>query len=109
IVCKKLRYLIEFFSSLYPQEAVNDAIKQLKALQDNLGDFNDLSVQIDQLYAYLNNLKSSDNSMLIREISALIAVLNYKKILLRQAFKGLFKKFISEKNETLFYTLFGQK
>lgn len=109
IVCKKLRYLIEFFSSLYPQEAVNDAIKQLKALQDNLGDFNDLSVQIDQLYAYLNNLKSSDNSLLIREISALIAVLNYKKILLRQAFKGLFKKFISKKNENLFYTLFGQK
>ena len=45
IDCKKLRYLLEFFTSLFPKTQMKLLIKQLKQLQDNLGDFNDLSVQ----------------------------------------------------------------
>ena len=37
IDCKKLRYLLEFFSSLFPEEAMTALIKQLKQLQENLG------------------------------------------------------------------------
>jgi hypothetical protein len=52
---------------------------------------------------------NSKNQALIQDISGLIAVLNYKKILLRMAFRGLFKKFISEKNVALYHHLFSGK
>ena len=45
IDCKKLRYLLEFFRSLYPPSAVSRPIDELKELQDNLGNLNDLEVQ----------------------------------------------------------------
>ena len=57
IDCKKLRYLLEFFSSLFPDDQMKMLIKQLKQLQDNLGDFNDLSVQQDFLTGYLETIK----------------------------------------------------
>ncbi len=47
--CKKLRYLLEFFSSLYPKKQVGALIKLLKVLLDNLGKFQDLAVQGDHL------------------------------------------------------------
>ena len=45
IRCKKLRYLLEFFGSLYATEGIGKLISELKRLQDNLGDFNDYVVQ----------------------------------------------------------------
>ena len=45
INCKKLRYLMEFFSPLFPAAEIKSLIKSLKVLQDNLGLFNDYSVQ----------------------------------------------------------------
>ncbi|MGD8911892.1 MAG: CHAD domain-containing protein, partial [Candidatus Thiodiazotropha sp.] len=43
--CKKLRYLMEFFQSLYPKPAMRELIKALKVILDNLGEFQDLEVQ----------------------------------------------------------------
>ncbi len=45
INCKKLRYLMEFFAPLFPEEEMKTLVKALKLLQDNLGNFNDYSVQ----------------------------------------------------------------
>ncbi len=47
--CKKLRYLMEFFRSLYPNAEIKHLIKALKILLDNLGDFQDLQVQAESL------------------------------------------------------------
>jgi CHAD domain-containing protein len=52
IACKKLRYLMEFFRSLFPAEAIAPLIKALKAFQDNLGEHQDLAVQQDQLRGF---------------------------------------------------------
>lgn len=41
---KRLRYSIEFITTLYPQKAVKAYLKTLKPLQENLGHFNDLTV-----------------------------------------------------------------
>lgn len=48
--CKKLRYLVEFFHSLFDPIEIRPLIKVLKRLQDNLGDFNDLVVHETLLY-----------------------------------------------------------
>jgi CHAD domain-containing protein len=45
INCKKIRYLIEFFAPIFPEDEIKSLIKSLKVLQDNLGNFNDYSVQ----------------------------------------------------------------
>lgn len=49
IAGKKLRYLMEFFRSLFPAETVGALVRALKTFQDNLGEMQDLHVQQEQL------------------------------------------------------------
>ncbi len=46
---KELRYLLEFFASLYPAEVVKPMVATLKGLQDVLGRFQDREVQAELL------------------------------------------------------------
>lgn len=83
IQCKKLRYLMEFFAGLFPQRMLKDLIKPLKRLQDNLGNFNDFSVQQESLQAFLTTYaKSHRNGNIIamaESIGALIILLRQKQ------------------------------
>jgi CHAD domain-containing protein len=56
IDCKKLRYLLEFFSGLYPPDAIAGLIAALKKLQTNLGDLNDIAVQAEALRGFEREL-----------------------------------------------------
>ncbi|MGR5236013.1 CHAD domain-containing protein [Vibrio alfacsensis] len=56
IECKKLRYLLEYFSDLYTDARHNSNIKHLKHLQNSLGDFNDTSSQL----AFFRQLRKSN-------------------------------------------------
>ena len=56
IECKKLRYLLGFFSPLYPPEEMRQLIQPLKQLQTNLGDFNDCEVQRLTLQRFANEM-----------------------------------------------------
>ncbi len=47
--CKKLRYLVEFFQSLYPDDDTRELVKLSRNLLDLLGAFQDLEVQADHL------------------------------------------------------------
>lgn len=42
---KKIRYLLEFYSSLFDKEKISPMLKDMKVLQDSLGDHNDYHVQ----------------------------------------------------------------
>lgn len=46
---KKLRYLLEFFHSLYPKEPARELIRESKVLLDHLGRYQDLMVQTETL------------------------------------------------------------
>ena len=59
IDCKKLRYLLEFFRDLYDSKQIGKVIKALKGLQDNLGDFNDLTVQQGAMEGFAEELKEA--------------------------------------------------
>jgi len=48
---KELRYLLECFQTLYPDEELRAVVRELKLLQDNLGEFQDCQVQADTLRA----------------------------------------------------------
>jgi CHAD domain-containing protein len=50
--CKELRYLLEFFASLYDPAEHWQAVRELKALQDCLGEFQDTQVQQEEIRAF---------------------------------------------------------
>ena len=109
IQCKKLRYSLEFFASLFPKKKISQVIKQLKQLQDNLGDFNDLSVQQDMLQKYLSTIKpgSKNKLRLAAAIGGLLTNLHHEQNDVRARFVGTFGKFSGSKNAKLFTQLFG--
>lgn len=110
IQCKRLRYLMELFSGLYAPREVNGLIKQLRTLQGNLGDFNDLSVQ----EAYLmrtaaemaaRRLPTPDTLM---AIGALVAALDAERAVVRSAFGDTFAAFAARANRQHFKQTFGE-
>lgn len=111
IDCKKLRYLMEFFATLFPKKKMARLIKQLKKLQDNLGEFNDLSVQQEYLMHMAEELPLEDP----RSRKALVATgylvenLNNEQIAVKANFAKTFTKFSSPANQKLFRQLFAQK
>lgn len=111
IQCKKLRYAIEFFSSLYPREAIQAVVRHLKQLQDILGTFNDLSVQQDMLRQALESLPAVST----RETMAMAAALGGLQQSLFQEQQGLrphfaeaFAQFSDAETSDLCHQLFRQ-
>ena len=106
---KKLRYSLEFFASLFPEDEINRVVKQLKRLQNNLGDFNDLSVQQDMLHRYLDGLRpgSRKNFELATAIGGLLTNLYHEHCRVRKNFISTFNRFNSKKNVALFRKLFS--
>ncbi len=108
IRCKKLRYLLEFFASLYPEAEINPLIKQLKKLQDNLGRFNDLSVQCDDLLAMVQHFSCIPQPGLTpAAIGCLVGTLLAEKKQVRRQFQKIFAQFAAGKNHRRFRRLFG--
>jgi CHAD domain-containing protein len=109
IECKKLRYLMEFFASLFPGKKMARLIKQLKKLQDNLGDFNDLSVQQEYLMHMAEELPIDDP----RSRKALVATgylvesLGYRQKKVKANFADTFAEFASRANQKSFRQLFA--
>lgn len=103
IQAKKLRYLLEFFRSFYDETMHDQFIQQMKKLQDNLGDFNDLSVQEQMLGAQLDELQQK-NRQTLRQAAALgglITVLAKKRQALRSMFATTYADFSSVQNKEL--------
>lgn len=111
IQCKKLRYLMEFFSSLFPRKKINVLIEQLKKLQGNLGDFNDLCVQEDYLFNITRELPATHQQLkkTLVAIGSLIGTLDRERQTVKDAFAKTFTDFASPANRKLFRELFASK
>jgi CHAD domain-containing protein len=106
IECKKLRYLLEIFASLFHQKQLKNILKRLKGLQNILGDFNDYSVQSESMLEYLNNAKRLDKHS-ASAIGGLIAILHSKQLEARTHVKEHFKEFADGKMRNRFKKLFA--
>ena len=107
IECKKLRYLMEFFSSLYSSEKISTLIKELKTLQDHLGNFNDLCIQRDYLRKIADELPitgQQDRSTILA-IGSLIGSLEEQIQATKGSFSKIFTRFTSPKNNELYHDL----
>ena len=105
---KKLRYLMEFFRSLYPPKAIGASIRELKVLQDNLGDFNDYEVQQASLTRFADQMASdglADTAALLAT-GRLLGHLEQAQLREREHFAERFDRFASDDNRKRFRRLF---
>jgi len=106
--CKKLRYLLEFFRALYPPDEIGRPIKQLKKLQDYLGDFQDVHARIDMLGRLGHEMRADAQvpTEALLAMGMLLAVLEGRQWALREAFPARFEDFASAGNRARFRRLF---
>ena len=106
--CKKLRYLMEFFQSLYPPGAMRASIKELKQLQDNLGDFQDLDVQIEALKRFAMEMRRRGEYTAATGMAmdSLLETLDEGMQRARAEFEARFAQFSCEDNQAGFAQLF---
>jgi CHAD domain-containing protein len=108
IECKKLRYLLEFFNSLFSQEKIQYLVRKLKLLQDNLGDYNDLVIQqkrlIDSARDITPRTRSGKNTVLA--LGILIGKLNEKQQIIKKEFVKSFSGYAAQEVQKILDELF---
>jgi CHAD domain-containing protein len=113
IQCKKLRYAMEFFSSLYPRDEIQTVVQHLKKLQDILGTFNDLSVQQalvrNTLEAIGNGSGGKNGAAMAASLGGLMQSLFQEQQTLRGHFKEAFAQFADEETTLLCHQLFRKQ
>lgn len=109
IECKKLRYLVTFFESLFPTAATERLVGGLKGLQDHLGDFNDLEVQQAALSRFADDMVKEGyaSSEALLAMGRLVERLAVRQSAERDRFEQRFAEFASEENRVLVAELFG--
>lgn len=105
--CKKLRYLLEFFTGLFPLEEVAPLLKQLKRLQDNLGAISDLGDQRNYLYslAEVLDIEGAQARRALVAIGFLMEDMGREEQSMRDSFTEVFKRFASRANQKQFQKL----
>nr|WP_246184903.1 CHAD domain-containing protein [Paracoccus aestuariivivens] len=111
INCKKLRYLMELFAPLFPRGRLKSLLSPLKELQENLGLFNDYSVQQVAMQDFLirHPLKGQDGLAMATSIGALIAILHQRQMQERARVVSSFEHFDSPAIRQEFANLFRRK
>ncbi|HXZ63700.1 MAG TPA: CHAD domain-containing protein [Streptosporangiaceae bacterium] len=93
--CKELRYLVEMFGSLHDPARLSLAVRELKALQDCLGEFQDAQVQraeIASMAAQLLDSQSASAPTLLA-MGEIVAGLAVRQSRARAQFDGRFADF----------------
>ena len=111
VKCKKLRYTIEFFGSLYPKQEAKTIIRSLKKLQDILGRFNDLSVQQEMIRLGLGRFSAGSRINLAQAAAhgGLLQSLFQEQQCLRANFSDACAQFVDHETAMLFNKLFRNR
>jgi CHAD domain-containing protein len=109
IDAKKLRYLLEFFTSLYDSATISRLVKELKQLQDILGGFNDMEVQQARLEQYAGEMiKAGDaDPATVLLMGRLSATLEERQEGFRHSFAGRFEIFAGAASRKRYAALLG--
>lgn len=105
--CKKLRYLIEFFHSLFSEEPIKVQVKALKNLLDCLGEFQDLAVQVEKLHQFSEEMRRVKSASTTTQFAmgALAADFYKRQQCARKDYQRLFEQFASPENQTAMHEL----
>jgi CHAD domain-containing protein len=107
--CKELRYLLEFFGSLYDPGEHWRAVRELKALQDCLGEFQDTQVQREEIRDFAAQMMDQRTApaatlLAMGEIAAGLAARQQQA---RGGFTGRFRDFASPAGQSRIRALTG--
>lgn len=107
--CKALRYLMEFFRSLFASEEIASQIAELKALQKILGSVQDLEVQSAAIVPWGRELNDQTHvgSDTLLAVGALGQQLQARQWAVRQQFASAFRRFSHKKNRNRARALFA--
>ncbi len=111
ITCKKLRYLLEFFQSLYPQDDIKKLIKSLRNFQNVLGTFQDTEIQSLAILRFGREMTAAraapvETQMAMGMVAESILL---RQGVARQAFQEQFEKFSRPDVRALFAELFKNR
>ncbi len=111
IHCKELRYLLEFFSGLFPRKNIHGFIGQLKKLQDMLGAFHDFGVQEQYLTAVTGELQATgrQSEKTVAATVVLMETVRREKQKVKDAFFKTFTEYASPENKRAFREMFATK
>jgi CHAD domain-containing protein len=108
--CKKLRYLMEFFQSLYLEDQIKHFIKNLKGLQEVLGDFQDYAVQEETLKLFSEEMINKHiHANTLLAMGVVIQNLDILRDKARKDFASKFETFKHEENQDVFKALLAAK
>jgi CHAD domain-containing protein len=107
--CKELRYLLEMFGSLYDPGEQWRAVRELKALQDCLGEFQDTQVQHEELRAFADQMMAENAApaATLLAMGEIAAGLITRQRQARSEFAGRFRDFASPASQDRIRTLIG--
>jgi CHAD domain-containing protein len=105
---KELRYLLEFFSSLYPSAVVKPMVSALKGLQDVLGRFQDREVQADLLRSLGDEVAALEGgTAALMAMGVLVQRLGADQDAARSEFADSFAGFAAKAQRKLVHQTFG--
>ncbi len=106
--CKKLRYLLEFFGSLYPVDQLDALIRALKSLLDTLGAYQDLAVQAHHLEAFAEQMAAAGKApaRTLLALGSLVGRLLDRRSAERSDFAMRFAAFDTDANRAIYRSLF---
>jgi len=105
--CKELRYLLEFFASLYDPVIHRQAVRDLKGLQDCLGEYQDCQVQLHELRMFASQMRTDRRvpATALLAMGELAGQIAQREQQARDEFAGRFADFASAANEQRFQAL----
>jgi CHAD domain-containing protein len=105
---KELRYLLEFFASLYPSSVAKPMVSTLKGLQDVLGRFQDRQVQAELLRSLGDEVAALDGgAAALMAMGVLVQRLGEEQEQARRAFAESFAVFAAKPQRKLVKQTFG--
>jgi CHAD domain-containing protein len=106
--CKKLRYLMELFQSIYPRAKMTRLIKMLKTLLDHLGLVQDLAVQAEHLLEWAKRIhvEGEAETETLLAMGALVGQLLGRQEQAREGFSEVFDRYLHDDHQDLFLALF---
>ena len=107
---KKLRYALECFGSLFPADEIAALVKDLKAVQDVLGEFQDCEVQKGSLRGFGEALVVDDGpgaAPTLMAMGYLVEQLDERERTARDQFAARFHRFDSHHQRARFRHLFA--
>lgn len=105
---KKLRYLIDGFRTLFPDDEIAELVTALKQLQDNLGELQDCEVQTSRLQGFAELMTTDEKSSSggLSAMEALIGHIRGRETDARAEFADHFSRFDRSRNRKRYRGLF---